>query len=99
MAGVLRRGEVVWADLNPVQGREQAGRRPMLIISEDVFNRRSGTVIAIALTSRPQKAGFPLTLRLSGRGLPKEAWLKISQVRTVSTERLGRCFGRVEDSD
>ena len=99
MAGVLRRGEVVWADLNPVRGRKQAGRRPVLIISEDVFNRRSGTVIAIALTSRPQKAGFPLTLRLSGRRLPKEAWLKISQVRTLSTERLGRRIGRVEDGE
>ena len=90
---------MVWADLNPVRGREQAGHRPLLIISEDVFNRRSGTVIAIALTSRPQKAGFPLTLRLSGRRLPKEAWLKISHVRTLSTERLGRRIGRVEDGE
>ena len=99
MAGVLRRGDVVWADLNPVRGNEQAGCRPVLIISEDVFNRRSGTVIAMALTSRPQKAGFPLTLELSGRKLPQLAWLKISQVRTLSTQRLGRRIGRVEDSE
>ena len=99
MAAVLRRGEVVWADLNPVRGREQAGHRPVLIISEDIFNRRSGTVIAMALTSHPQKAGFPLALRLSGRRLPKEAWLKMSQVRTLSTQRLGRRIGRVEDSE
>ena len=71
MAAVLRRGEVVWADLNPVRGREQAGHRPVLIISEDIFNRRSGTVIAMALTSHPQKAGFPLALRLSGRETTK----------------------------
>jgi len=99
MAAVLRRGDVVWADLEPTKGREQAGRRPVLVISEDIFNRRSGTIIAMAITSRPQKAGFPLTLKLSGARLPKEAWVKISQVRTLSTERLGRRIGRVEDSE
>jgi mRNA interferase MazF len=96
---MLRRGDVVWADLEPVRGREQAGRRPVLVVSNDVFNHRSGTVIAMAITSRPQKAGFPLTLKLSGRQLPKEAWLKISQVRTLSTERLGKVLGRVEESE
>ena len=100
MATVLRRGDVVWADLNPVRGKERAGRRPILIVSEDVFNRRSGTVIAMALTSRPQKAGFPLTLELSGRRLPQLAWLKISRVRTLSaTQRLGGRIGRIEDSE
>jgi len=97
MARVLRRGDVVWADLEPTKGREQAGHRPVLVISHDVFNQRSGTVIAMAITSRPQRAGFPLTLKLSGAHLPKEGWLKISQVRTLSTERLGRRIGRAED--
>ena len=78
MAGILR-GEVRWADLNPVRGDEQAGRRPVLILSHDVFNARSGTVIAVALTSQPQKAGFPLTLEIEAAGLGKPAWVKISQ--------------------
>ncbi|HXV82531.1 MAG TPA: type II toxin-antitoxin system PemK/MazF family toxin, partial [Candidatus Binatia bacterium] len=52
MARILR-GEIRWADLNPVRGREQAGQRPVLILSQDVFNERSGTVIAVALTSQP----------------------------------------------
>jgi mRNA interferase MazF len=99
MATVLRRGDVVWADLEPIRGREQAGCRPVLVVSDDIFNRRSGTVIAMAVTSRPQKAGFPLTLRLSGARLPQEAWVTIGQVRTLSTERLGRRIGRVEDSE
>ncbi len=99
MAAVLRRGDVVWADLEPTKGREQAGRRPVLVISDDIFNRRSGTIIAMAITSRPQKAGFPLTLKLSGARLPQEAWVKISQVRTLSTERIGRRVGRVEDAE
>jgi len=99
VASVLRRGDVVWADLEPTEGREQAGCRPVLVISDDLFNRRSGTIIAMAITSRPQRAGFPLTLRLTAAHLPKEAWLKISQVRTLSAERLGRRIGRVEDSE
>lgn len=53
----------------------------------------------MAITSQPQRAGFPLTLKLSGRQLPKEGWVKISQVRTLSTERLGKKIGRVEDSE
>lgn len=89
MARVLR-GEVYWADLNPVKGREQAGRRPVLVISHDVFNDRSGTVIAMAITSQAQKAGFPLNLEITEPGMPKRSWLKISQIRTLSLLRLGK---------
>jgi len=93
VAGILR-GEVRWADLSPVRGREQAGSRPVLILSQDVFNERSGTVIAAALTSQPQRAGFPLTLKLATARLPKPSWVKISQVRTLSVERIGKRLGR-----
>jgi mRNA interferase MazF len=89
MARILR-GEIRWADLNPGQGREQTGRRPVLILSHDVFNERSGTVIAMAITSQPQKAGFPLTLEIVSKGLPKRSWVKISQVRTLAVERIGK---------
>ena len=89
MAGILR-GEVRWADLDPTRGREQAGLRPVLVLSHDVFNARSGTVIAVALTSQPQRAGFPLTLELSSPRLPKRSWVKISQIRTLSVERIGK---------
>ena len=93
MAQILR-GEIRWADFNPVRGREQAGLRPVLIISEDIFNERSGTVIAIAITSQPQRAGFPLTLELKSGILPKTSWIKISQIRTLSVERIGKRIGR-----
>jgi mRNA interferase MazF len=94
MARILR-GEIHWADLNPVRGKEQAGLRPVLILSHDVFNERSGTVIAVALTSQPQRAGFPLTLELQSRGLPKKSWIKISQIRTLAVERIGQRLGRL----
>ena len=98
MARILR-GEIRWADLNPVQGREQAGLRPVLILSQDVFNERSGTVIAVALTSQPQRAGFPLTLELHAKGLPKRSWVKISQIRTLAVERIGKVIGRASPED
>ncbi len=94
MARILR-GKVRWADLSPARGREQAGRRPVLVLSHDVFNERSGTVIAMAITSRPQKAGFPLTLEIKTEGLPKRSWVKISQVRTLASERVGKRIARL----
>jgi mRNA interferase MazF len=93
MAAILR-GEIRWADLNPTRGREQSGLRPVLILSQDVFNERSGTVIAVELTSQPQKAGFPLTLELKSKNLPKQSWVKISQIRTLSVERIGKLISR-----
>jgi len=89
MAGILR-GDIYWADLNPVIGSEQGGFRPVLILSHNIFNDRSGTVIAVAITSQPQRAGFPLTLELSDTKLPKKSWVKISQIRTLSTQRIGK---------
>jgi mRNA interferase MazF len=98
MAQILR-GDVVWADLNPNKGHEQSGQRPVLILSNNVFNERSGTVIAMALTSQAQRAGFPLTYELPAKTLPKPSWVKISQIRTLSTERLGKRIGRVQPED
>lgn len=94
MARVLR-GDIVWAKLDPVVGHEQAGRRPVLVLSADVFNEHSGTVIAMALTSQPQRAGFPLATELRSVNVGKPAWIKISQIRTLSTRRLGKKLGRV----
>ncbi len=98
MARVLR-GDVLWAELNPVRGREQSGRRPVLVISHDVFTERSGTVIAMAITSQPPKAGFPLTVELSSGGLPTRSWVKVGQIRTLAVERLARRIGRISPEE
>ena len=71
----------------------------MLVVSHDIFNERSGTVIAIAITSQPQKAGFPLTVELMSGSLPKRSWVKVGQVRTLSVESLGKRLGRVSPED
>ncbi len=93
MARILR-GDIVWANLDPTLGSEQSGLRPVLVLSQDVFNDRSGTVIAVALTSQPPSAGFPLTLELTDAKLPKKSWVKISQIRVLSVKRLGKKLGR-----
>ena len=98
MARILR-GEIRWADLNPVRGREQAGRRPVLIVSHDVFNERSGTVIAVAITSQEPRAGFPLTLESKAAGLTKRSWVKISQIRTLSVDRIGRRIAHASEEE
>jgi len=98
MARILR-GDIRWADLAPTRGSEQAGRRPVVVLSENVFNQHSGTVIAMALTSQEPRAGFPLSLGLSTSRLPKRSWVKISQIRTFSTQRLGAKLGRATEEE
>ena len=98
MARILR-GEIRWADLDPTRGSEQTGQRPVLILSHDVFNERSGTVIAVALTSQEPRAGFPLTLESKAAGLPKRSWIKVSQIRTLAAERIGRRIARASEEE
>jgi len=98
LAAILRR-DIRWADLNPVRGNEQAGLRPVLILSHDLFNERSQTVIAFALTSQEPRAGFPLTLETKASGLSKRSWVKISQIRTLSVDRIGRRIGRASEGE
>jgi len=98
MARILR-GDLIWASLDPTLGHEQSGSRPVLILSENVFNDRSGTVIAVVLTSQRPSAGFPLTFELSDPNLPKKSWVKISQIRTLSIQRLGNKIGRASDEE
>lgn len=98
MARILR-GDVIWADLNAPRGHEQGGLRPVVTISRDVFNARSGTIICMAITSQPQRAEFPLTWEITSLELPKRFWVKISQVRTLSVDRLGKKLGRLSPEE
>src|SRR2546422_10448276 len=98
MARILR-GDILWANLDPTRGHEQSGSRPVLDLSENIFNERSGTVIAVALTSQRPSAGFPLTLELADRSLPKKSWVKISQIRTLSVQRLSKRLGKASPQE
>jgi mRNA interferase MazF len=77
----------------------RGSQRPVVIVSEDVFNARSGTVIAMAITSQAQRAGFPLTWEVSSVKLPVRSWVKISQTRTLSVEHIGKRLGRLSPEE
>ena len=95
----LVRGGIYWANLEPVLGHQQGGTWPVLVLSHDLFNERSGTVIALAITSQQQSAGYPLTWKLPPGLLARDSWVKISQVRTLSSERLGGRAGRLGEAE
>jgi len=95
----ILRGEIRWADFNPARGHEQAGLRPVVILSHDIFNERSGTVIVAAIISQAQKSGFPLTLPLKTGKLTRQSWAKISQIRTMSVDRIGKVIGNVSNEE
>ena len=82
MSRVLR-GDIRWAALGRSRSSRQAGSRPVLVLSEDVFNERSGTAIAVALTRRPQRAGFPLTVEIRSKGLERRSWANSAVSATV----------------
>ncbi len=98
MARILR-GDIHWADLKPAVGSEQDGLLPVPILSHNVFNEQSGTVIAVAITGQPQKAGYPLTMALVDTELPKKSWVKISQIRILSTKRIGKRIAKASDQE
>jgi mRNA interferase MazF len=66
----------------------------VLVISDDLFNERSRTVIAMVVTGQPPRVGYPLTYELTGIGLPKRSWVKVTQIRTLAVERLDERLGR-----
>ena len=98
MAKILR-GDILWANLDPTLGNEQQGRRPVIVLSENIFNERSGTVIAMVITSQEPRAGFPLTLEFLSKKLPKRSWVKISQIRTLSVKRIKNKIGKASRAE
>jgi len=94
---MISRGEIYWAELDPVRGHEQAGTRPVLIIQNDVGNQYGSTTIAAAITSRISKKRLPVHVEVAAQesGLPKASLILLEQIRTLDMERLGRKAGRL----
>ena len=95
----IKRGDIYYANLNPVIGSEQGGRRPVLIISNDVGNKHSPTVIVAPITSRINtKAKLPThTLINNFEGLDKNSIILLEQVRTIDKQRLEQYLGMIPD--
>jgi len=96
---VVKRGEVYLADLNPVQGSEQGGIRPVLIIQNDVGNHYSPTVIIAAITAKISKAKLPTHVEINKDevGLLKDSVILLEQIRTIDKERLEDRIGELCD--
>jgi len=94
----VKRGEIYYADLSPVIGSEQAGVRPVLIVQNDVGNKFSPTIIAIAITSR-QKVKLPTHIEIEGTkyGLDKDSVILAEQIRTLDKKRLREKVGKLDD--
>ena len=96
MRKAIRRGDLFYADLNPVVGSEQGGSRPVLVIQNDVGNHFSPTVVAAAITSRKAKNSLPTHILLENvPGLAPTSLLLLEQLRTIDRKRLRGYIGRI----
>lgn len=94
---MMKRGEIYWADLNPVVGSEQGGIRPVVIVQNDIGNRHSTTVIVAAITSSGKKAHLPVHVAISAEesGLARDSVVLLEQLRTLEKSRLMGYLGRL----
>ena len=94
----VRRGDIFYADLNPVIGSEQGGTRPVLVVQNDIGNKYSPTIIITAITSQINKAKLPthIEIKAGSYGLVKDSVVLLEQIRTIDKKRLkekiGRCY-------
>lgn len=95
MKKTIKRGDIYYADLNPVIGSEQGGIRPVLIISNDTGNRHSPTVIVAAITSQVQtKTTLPTHVSINeGECLNRDSIILLEQIRTIDKKRLREFVG------
>ena len=94
---VIKRGELYYADLNPVVGSEQGGIRPVLVLQNDVGNKYSPTIIAAATTSKLTKAKLPTHIELHGDNspLPRNSVVLLEQIRTIDKSRIKQRIGEL----
>jgi mRNA interferase MazF len=94
----IRRGDIFYADLNPVVGSEQGGVRPVLIVQNDIGNRYSPTTIIAAITSRIKKAKMPTHIEIPKEkySLDKDSVILLEQIRTIDKRRLREKVARLD---
>jgi mRNA interferase MazF len=91
------RGEIWLSDLNPVRGHEQAGTRPVLVVSVDAFNHGPAQlVVVVPLTTRDREIPLRVPIEPPDGGRRETSFAMCEAVRSISTERLVRCWGIVE---
>ena len=95
----IKRGDMYYADLSPVVGSEQGGVRPVLIVQNDVGNKYSPTVIAVAITSQLNKNKLPTHIEVNCQdyGLSKDSVILAEQIRTIDKKRLKDRIGHIDN--
>lgn len=91
----IKRGDVFYADLNPVVGSEQGGIRPVLVVQNDVGNRHSPTVIVVPISS-VRKKNLPVHIPVRCSELPKNSIILAEQIRTIDRSRLRKYVGSLD---
>ncbi len=96
---MIERGDVYYADLNPVTGSEQGGIRPVLVVQNDTGNRFSPTIIVAAITSNIEKARLPTHIIIDADVLSEKSVVLLEQIRTIDKSRLIKRVGRLSEND
>ncbi len=96
---VIKRGDIIYADLSPVIGSEQGGVRPVLVVQNDIGNKYSPTIIVAAITSQINKAKLPTHIEINADeyGIPKDSVILLEQIRTIDKKRLKERVGHLSD--
>ena len=96
----VKRGDIFYADLNPVIGSEQGGTRPVLVVQNDIGNKYSPTIIITAITSQINKAKLPthVEIKAGSYGLVKDSVVLLEQIRTIDKKRLKEKIGRCDEN-
>jgi mRNA interferase MazF len=96
---MIKRGEIYFAQLNPVIGSEQGGIRPVLVIQNDIGNQYSPTTIVLAITSQINKAKLPTHVELKSEdfGLERDSVILAEQVRTIDKTRLKQRIAMLDE--
>ena len=96
MNHTIKRNEIYYADLSPVQGSEQDGIRPVLIIQNDIGNKHSPTTIIAPITSIQKKAYLPTHVFMGTDILPKDSYILLEHIRAIDKTRLRSFVGKIE---
>lgn len=97
---MVRRGDVFYANLNPIVGSEQGGTRPVLILQNDIGNHYSPTTIVAAITSRIKRAKLPthVEIKVDDSGLEVDSVILLEQIRTIDKVRLKEKVSHLGDA-
>jgi mRNA interferase MazF len=95
----VKRGDIFYAELNPVVGSEQGGTRPVLVVQNDIGNQYSPTTIVVAITSQISKAKLPTHVEIQAErsGLEKDSVILAEQVRTIDKTRLKKKISSLDE--